>query len=60
VAVGPTNFVFAVTNFAFQVQASTDLSQTNWLPVGPAVFQFTDPKAPTNWSFYRIITQPNQ
>jgi hypothetical protein len=61
-SLGTTNFVFQVTNFAFTVQASTNLvGAAGWRTIGPAVFQFSDPNAPANQAgFYRIVTQTNQ
>jgi hypothetical protein len=54
----PTNFVFALTNFTFTVQVSTDLA--NWTNIGPANFQFTDTNAVVHQaSFYRLVTQTN-
>ena len=53
-----TNFTFAVTNFTFRVQVSTDLN--NWQDVGVTKFQFTDTNAVLNKnSYYRIVTQTN-
>lgn len=56
---GMSNFVFAVTNFTFTVQMSTDLN--NWTNIGQAVFQFSD----TNMAdlptirYYRLVTPTN-
>jgi hypothetical protein len=56
-----TNFTFTITNFAFNVQFSTNLANTNWQDLGQAVFQFTDTNAVNNQTgFYRLVAPTNQ
>ena len=54
---GNTNFTFTITNFAFTVQFSTNLVNTNWQDLGQATFQFTDPNAVIGQQrYYRLVT----